>query len=127
MSYCGIISRGPRRLNTAVIPNLMALLRGPGCEYDAESRKTAGPPAGEENSLIWAGRFETVTTDMTFGGYGPKSGTARKVPDRVADSGDSAAWIDPDARQPLRFHPVSQSQPLTLGSSESTYPRAPCG
>ncbi len=51
---------------------------------------------------------------MTFSGYGPKSGTASKVPDMVADSGDSAAWIDPDARHPLMFHPVSQSQTLTL-------------
>jgi len=77
--------------------------------------------------LILAGRFETVTADMTFSGYGPKSGTASKVPHMVADSLDSTAWIDPDARQPLMFHRVSQSPTLTLGSSESTYPRTPCG
>jgi uncharacterized protein len=64
--------------------------------------------------LVLAGRFETVTTDMTFSGYGPKAGTASKVPDIVAESGDSAAWIEPDARQPLMFHAVRQSQPLTL-------------
>jgi hypothetical protein len=64
--------------------------------------------------LVLAGRFETVTTDMTFSGYGPKAGTASKVPDMVAESGDAAAWIEPDARQPLMFHAVRQSQPLTL-------------
>jgi hypothetical protein len=33
----------------------------------------------------------------------------------VADSGDSAAWIETDAR-PLMFHAVRQSPPLTLVS-----------
>jgi hypothetical protein len=52
---------------------------------------------------------------MSFSGYGLRAGTASKVPDMVAESGDSAAWIEPDAR-PLMFHAVRQSPPLTIVS-----------
>jgi len=64
--------------------------------------------------LVLAGRFDAVTKDMSYSGYGPKSGTQIKVPDIVAASGKPAAWIEPDAKQPLTFQAVGQPQPLTL-------------
>jgi hypothetical protein len=40
--------------------------------------------------LVLAGRFDQVTTDMSYGSYGPKREAQSKVPDIVAD--------------PARFH-----------------------
>ena len=64
--------------------------------------------------LVLAGRFEPVSREMTFSGYGPKSGTQSKVPDIVASPSHPSAWIEPSAKQPLTFHTVGQSQPITL-------------
>ena len=36
------------------------------------------------------------------------------MPDIVADASKPTAWIEPDAKQPLTFSTVGQSQPLTL-------------
>ena len=36
------------------------------------------------------------------------------ISDIAADPGRAAAWIQPDNRQPLTFHAVGQSQPLTM-------------
>jgi hypothetical protein len=51
---------------------------------------------------------------MSYGSYGPKRGQQRAVPDIAAASGKPAAWIEPDATQPLTFHAVGQREPLTL-------------
>ncbi len=64
--------------------------------------------------LVLAGRFDAVTREMTYSGYGPKSGTQSKVPDIVADATLPTAWLEPDSKQPLMFHAVGQPQPLTL-------------
>ena len=64
--------------------------------------------------LVLAGRFETVTTEMTYSGYGPKAGTESKTPEIVADPAHPTAWVEADAKEPLMFHAVQQSQPLTL-------------
>jgi len=32
----------------------------------------------------------------------------------VADAGKPATWIEPDAKQPLTFRTVGQSQPVTM-------------
>jgi uncharacterized protein len=64
--------------------------------------------------LVLAGRFEPVTKEMTYGDYEPKPGDQRKVADIVADADKPTAWIEPDAKLPLRFHGVGQSQALTL-------------
>jgi hypothetical protein len=64
--------------------------------------------------LVLAGRFEPVTREMSYGDYGPKPGEQRKVPDITADAARPTAWIEPDARQPLTFRAVGQSQPITL-------------
>ncbi len=64
--------------------------------------------------LVLAGRFEAVTSEMTYSGPGPKAGTQSKTPDIVADPTHPTGWIEPDAKQPLKFHAVGQPQPLTL-------------
>ena len=64
--------------------------------------------------LVLAGRFEPVSREMTFSGYGPKVGQQSKVPDVVADPGKPTGWVEPDAKQPLTFHAVGQSQRFTL-------------
>ena len=64
--------------------------------------------------LVLAGRFDPVTKEMSYGDYEPKPGEQQKVPDIVADHGRPASWIEPDAKQPLTFHAVGQSQPLTM-------------
>ncbi len=64
--------------------------------------------------LVLAGRFEAVTKEMSYGDSEPKPGDQKKVPDIVADASKPTAWIEPDAKQPLTFHAVGQSQPLTM-------------
>ena len=64
--------------------------------------------------LVLVGRFEPVTREMSYGDYEPKPGDQRKVPDITADPGSPTAWIEADAKQPLTFQTVGQSQPLTL-------------
>ena len=64
--------------------------------------------------LVLAGRFDAVPNEMSYGDPGPKAGAEQKVPDIVADSSNPTAWIEPDARQPLTFHAVGQSQPISM-------------
>jgi uncharacterized protein len=64
--------------------------------------------------LVLAGRFEPVTREISYGDYGPKPGHQSKVPDITADARKPTAWMEPDAKQPLMFHAVGQSQPITL-------------
>jgi DUF1680 family protein len=64
--------------------------------------------------LVLAGRFDTVTGDMTFSGAGPKLGTQIKVPDITANAAHPLAWIEPDPKQSLAFRAVGQSQPFSL-------------
>ena len=64
--------------------------------------------------LVLAGRFEEVTKDMSYGDYEPKRGNPRSVPGIVAEAGRPSAWIEPDAKQSLRFKSVGQSQVVIL-------------
>lgn len=64
--------------------------------------------------LVLAARFDTVSKEMTYGDYEPKASQQYKVPEIVADPAKPTAWVEPDAKQPLRFHGIGQSQPLTL-------------
>jgi hypothetical protein len=64
--------------------------------------------------LVLAGRFEAVTKEMTYGDSEPKPGGEKKVADILADAGNPTAWIEPDAKQPLTFQTIGQSQPLTM-------------
>ncbi|HEV2396779.1 MAG TPA: glycoside hydrolase family 127 protein [Candidatus Sulfotelmatobacter sp.] len=63
--------------------------------------------------LVLAGRFGTVTKEMTFSGMGPKTGQQVKVPDIVGDP-TSLSWVEPDSKQPLAFHSTGQPQPVSL-------------
>jgi uncharacterized protein len=63
--------------------------------------------------LVLAGRFDTVTKEMTYGDYEPKPADQKKVADIVADPTRPASWIEPDATQPLVFHTLGE-QPVTM-------------
>jgi DUF1680 family protein len=63
--------------------------------------------------LVLAGRFEPVGKDLSYSGYGPKRGTAIKVPEISADPAEASSWIEA-GKQPLTFRTVGQSQPITL-------------
>jgi DUF1680 family protein len=63
--------------------------------------------------LVLAGRFDTVSKDAMYGDTQPK-GEPYNVPIIAADPAKPTAWIEPDTKQPLLFHGVGQSQPLTL-------------
>jgi uncharacterized protein len=64
--------------------------------------------------LVLAGRFDPVTNEMSYGDYEPKPGDSEKIPSIVADSLKPTAWLEPDSKQPLTFHAVGQSQPITV-------------
>jgi len=64
--------------------------------------------------LVLAARFDPVSKNMMYGDYQPKANDLYKVPDIVADPATPTAWVEPDAKEPLLFHAVGQSQPLTL-------------
>jgi DUF1680 family protein len=65
--------------------------------------------------LVLAGKFEPVTREMTYSGdYEPKPTDPAKVPDIAADPAHPTGWVEPDAKQPLTFKAVGQTQPLTL-------------
>ncbi len=64
--------------------------------------------------LVLAARFDAVSKEMTYGDYEPKASQQYKVPEIVADPTKPTAWVERDAKQPLLFHGIEQSQPLTL-------------
>ena len=64
--------------------------------------------------LVLAGLFETVTREMAYSGYGPKSGTEIKVPDIVAEPAHPTAWMERNPKLPLTFEAVGQAQAITL-------------
>ena len=64
--------------------------------------------------LVLAGRYDAVTKEMSYGDYEPKPGDQKKVGDIVADASKPTSWIEPDGKQPLTFHAVGQSQPVTM-------------
>ena len=64
--------------------------------------------------LVLAGRFQEVPREMSYGDYEPKPGDQEKIPNIVADPGRPTGWIEPDAKQPLSFHAVGQSEPFPM-------------
>ena len=65
--------------------------------------------------LVLAGRFDPVTKEMTYSGdYEPKPTDPAKVPDIAADPAHPTGWVEPDAKQPLTFKAVGQTQTFTL-------------
>jgi DUF1680 family protein len=64
--------------------------------------------------LVLAGRFGTVTKDMTFSGAGPKLGMQIKVSDITAGAAHPLAWIEPDPKQSLAFRAVGQPEGFEL-------------
>jgi uncharacterized protein len=64
--------------------------------------------------LVLAGRFDAVAKDLMYGEYEPKNQKPANVAEIVVDSAKPTGWVEPDAKQPLTFHSVGQSQPVTL-------------
>jgi len=64
--------------------------------------------------LVLAGRFESVTKEMTYGDYEPKPGDQKKVADVSADPGAPTSWIEANAKAPLTFRTVGQAQLTTM-------------
>jgi DUF1680 family protein len=64
--------------------------------------------------LVLSGRYEPVTKEMTYGDYEPKPTDPHKVANIIADPNQPTAWIEQDAKLPLTFNTVGQSQPTTL-------------
>jgi DUF1680 family protein len=64
--------------------------------------------------LVLAAGFDPVSKDMMYGDYQPKASDLYKVPDIVADRAKPTDWVELDRKEPLLFHAVGQSQPLTL-------------
>ena len=71
--------------------------------------------------LVLAGRFEAVAKEKIYGDMGPKKGEESKVPAITASADHPTSWVEPDAKQPLTFHSVGQSQALTLVPLNSIY------
>ena len=64
--------------------------------------------------LVLAGRFDPVSKDLSFVGYGPKRGEQSTVPDILADSSHPLSWVEPDPKHPLAFHTVGQPQSISM-------------
>ena len=64
--------------------------------------------------LVLAGRFDSVSREMTYGDYEPKASDQYRVAEIVADPAKPTGWVEPDSKQPLLFHGVGQQQPLSL-------------
>ena len=64
--------------------------------------------------LVLAGRFNPVSKEMTSGDLEPKPTDVYRVPEIAAEKARPTAWIEPDAKQPLTFHTVGQSQLVDL-------------
>jgi len=63
--------------------------------------------------LVLAGRFDAVTPEMRYEGYGPR-GTPFKAPEITAKIDDVSSWVQPVSGQPLTFKAVNQEQPIDL-------------
>ena len=64
--------------------------------------------------LVLVGRFDAVPNEMSYGDYEPKAGGQQEGAGHCGRLDKPTAWIEPDRDQPLTFHAVGQSQPLTL-------------
>jgi uncharacterized protein len=64
--------------------------------------------------LVLAGRFDGVAKDKIYGDMGPKRSEEERVPEIIVSQNEPTGWIEADVREPLVFHGMGQSQPLTL-------------
>ncbi|MBZ5520719.1 MAG: glycoside hydrolase family 127 protein [Acidobacteriia bacterium] len=63
--------------------------------------------------LVLAGRFDAVTPEMQYEGYGPR-GTPFKAPEIAARIDDVASWVKPVSGQPLLFRAGTPEQAVDL-------------
>lgn len=88
--------RGPWKNGDTVELSLpMGLHRHPMPDDESIQAVMYGP-------LVLAGRFERVTREMQYSGYGPR-GTPFKTPEITAKVDDVMSWVQPVSGQPLQF------------------------
>ncbi len=63
--------------------------------------------------LVLAGRFDAVTPEMQYAGYGPR-GTPSQVPEITAKLDDVSTWVQPVSGEPLRFKGMAPGQSVDL-------------
>jgi DUF1680 family protein len=63
--------------------------------------------------LVLAGRFDSVTREMQYEGYGPR-GTPFKAPEISGRIDDVTSWVQPVPGQPLVFKASVPGQPIDL-------------
>jgi DUF1680 family protein len=63
--------------------------------------------------LVLSGRFDSVTPEQRYEGYGPRSAPL-KVPEITAKLDDVSSWVEPAAGQLLTFKAVNQEQAIDL-------------
>ncbi len=63
--------------------------------------------------LVLAGRFEDVPKEKSYGDF-DKPGAPVEVPEITADPNRPTAWIEPEAKQPLTFRTVGQTQQVSF-------------
>jgi len=63
--------------------------------------------------LVLAGKFDAVTPEMRYAGYGPR-GTPFKAPEITAKIDDVSSWVQPVSGKTLSFKATTQEQPVDL-------------
>lgn len=99
--------RGPWKNGDAVELSLpMGLHRHPMPDDESIQAVMYGP-------LVLAGRFESVTPEMQYSGYGPR-GTPFKTPEITAKIDDVMSWVQPVSGQPLQFKATAGEHPVDM-------------
>jgi DUF1680 family protein len=99
--------RGPWRNGDTVELTLpMGLHRHPMPDDESLQAVMYGP-------LVLAGRFDAVSREMQYEGYGPR-GTPLQVPAITAKVDDVSSWVQPVPGQPLQFKGAGPEQPVDL-------------
>jgi hypothetical protein len=64
--------------------------------------------------LVLAGRFDPVSSQLTYGETEPKPTDQFKVAEIVADAAKPTTWVEADGNEPLTFRSIGQSQQVTM-------------
>jgi DUF1680 family protein len=123
--------RGSVKLNGAVVPafaspsSYLALNRvwktGDKIELSLPMGLHTAPMPDDQNirammygPLVLAGRFDPVSSQLTYGETEPKPTDQFKVAEIVADPAKPTAWVETDGNEPLTFRSTLPSPQVTL-------------
>jgi DUF1680 family protein len=123
--------RGSVKLNGAVVPafaspsSYLALNRvwktGDKIELSLPMGLHTAPMPDDQNirammygPLVLAGRFDPVSSQLTYGETEPKPTDQFKVAEIVADPAKPTAWVEADGNEPLTFRSTLPSPQVTL-------------